>query len=135
MLNDITTTINSCKACQLYAPSQKKKIIQSHPMKDAAFSFQECDLFTLHGNDYIVLVDRLTGFICCEKLNKTCTASILIKLTSWFNLLGWPETIRTDNGPQLRSEFDDFCKKKIITFIMCYPLLIIQNQMVSPKPL
>ena len=87
MLNNITTTINSCKACQLYTPSQKNKIIHSQPMKDAAFSFQECPayLLTLHGNEYIVLVDRLTGFICCEKLNKTCTESILMKLTSWFN--------------------------------------------------
>ena len=31
MLNDLTTTINSCKACQLYAPSQKRKTIQSQP--------------------------------------------------------------------------------------------------------
>ena len=32
MLNDLTTTIDSCKACQLYTPSQKKKVIQSQPM-------------------------------------------------------------------------------------------------------
>ena len=59
MLNDLTTTINSCKTCQLYAPSQKRKIIQSHAMTKAAFSFQECpaDLFTLNGNEYIVLVN------------------------------------------------------------------------------
>ena len=38
MLNDLTT-INSCKACQLYAPSQKRKIIRSHAMMKAAFSF------------------------------------------------------------------------------------------------
>ena len=31
-----------------------------------------------------------------------------MKLTFWFNLLGWPENIRTDSGPQFRSEFDDF---------------------------
>ena len=112
MLNDITTTINSCKACQLYVPSQKKKAITSRPLKEAAFSLKECaaDLFSLHGNDYIVLVDRLTGFICCEKLAKTSTASILMKLTFWFNLLGWPEIIRSDGGPQFRSEFDEFCK-------------------------
>ena len=75
MLNDITTTINSCGACQLYIPSQKKKVISSRPLKEAAFSFQECaaDLFSLHGNDYIVLVNRLTGFICFEKLSKTYT--------------------------------------------------------------
>ena len=118
MLNNITTTNNSYKACQMYTPSKKNKTIQSHPMKDAAFSFQECaaDLFTLHGHDYIVLVDRFTGFICCQ-VNKTCT--------SWFDLLGWPETIRTEGGPQFRSEFDEFCKKKI--FITNFHLLIIRS--------
>ena len=33
-----------------------------------------------------------------------------MKLTSWFNLVGWPETIRTEGGPQFRLEFDEFCK-------------------------
>ena len=112
MLNDITNTINSCKACQLYVPSQKKKAITSRPLKEAAFSFKECaaDLFSLHGNDYIVLVDRLTSFLCCKKLSKTSIASVLLKLTPWFNLLWWPEIVQTDGGPQFHSEFDDFCK-------------------------
>ena len=120
MLNDLTTTIDSCKACQLYTPSQKGKVIQSQPMLKAAFSFQECaaDLFTLNGNEYIVLVDRLTGFLCCDKVKKTSTSAILIKLTNWFNILGWPETIRTDGGPQFRSEFDEFCK----SFYICHEL-------------
>ena len=98
MLNNLTTTINSCKACHLYTPSQKRKVIQLQPMLKAAFSFQECaaNLFTLTGNEYIVLVDRLTGFLCCDKLQKTSTSAILINLTNWFNILGWPEKIRTD---------------------------------------
>ena len=96
MLNDITMTINSCRACQLYVPSQKKKKIVSSPLKNVSFSFKEwaADLFSLHSDDYLVLVDRLTGFFCCDKLNKTSTAIILLKITSWFNLLGWPETIQ-----------------------------------------
>ena len=65
MLNDLTTTNDSCKACQLYTPSQKRKVIQSQPLRKAAFSFQEwpADLFTLNGNEYIMLVDLLTGFL------------------------------------------------------------------------
>ena len=43
----------------------------------------------------------------CDKVTKTSTSSILIKLTNWFNILGWPETIRTDGGPQFRSGFDE----------------------------
>ena len=99
------------------------KVIPSRPLKEAAFSFQECaaDLFSLHGYDYIVLFDRLTGFICCEKLSKTCTSSFLLKLTFWFNLLGWPETIQTDGGPQFRSKFDDFNKNFYIHRELSYP--------------
>ena len=120
MLNDLTTTIDSCKACQLYTQSQKRKVIQSQPMLKAAFSFQECtaDLFTLTGNEYIVLVDRLTGFLCCDKLQKTSKSAIFIKLTNWFNILGWPEKILTNGGPQFCSEFNYFCK----SFYICHEL-------------
>ena len=31
-------------------------------------------------------------------------------LSDWFNLLGWPQVIRSDNGPQFRSEFAEFCE-------------------------
>ena len=37
MLNDLTTTIDSCKACQLYTPSQKRKVIQSQPRQHFLF--------------------------------------------------------------------------------------------------
>ena len=57
-----------------------------------------------------MLVDRLTGLLCCDKLTKTTTSAILIRLTNWFNILEWPEKICTDGGPQFRSEFNDFCK-------------------------
>ena len=104
MLNDITTTIDSCKACQLYVPSQKRKTTISRPLKEASFSFKECaaDLFSLNTSDYIFLIDRLTGFLWCDKLATTSSAPVLIKLTNRFNLLGWPEIICTDGGPQFQ---------------------------------
>jgi hypothetical protein len=36
--------------------------------------------------------------------------SISEALTDWFNDFGIPEKIRTDGGPQFRSEFQEFCK-------------------------
>ena len=98
----------------------------------ASIIYQHEVLACLHGNDYIIFVDRLTGFICCKKLAKT--SSLLMKLTFWFNLLGWPETIRTDGRPQFRSEFDDFCKNFYIHYDMNYLPITIPNQMVSQKP-
>ena len=33
------------------------------------------------------------------------------QLKNWFDLLGWPQTIRSDGGPQYRTEFDQFSSK------------------------
>ena len=67
------------------------------------------DLFSFQGNNYLVLVDRFSGYLCADKLRKTETSYTTAMLTEWFNILGWPETIRSDNGPQYRTEFKQFC--------------------------
>ena len=36
--------------------------------------------------------------------------SIIDMLSDWFNLLGWPQVIRSDNGPQFRREFGEVCE-------------------------
>ena len=57
------------------------------------------------------MMDRYSGFPFVEKLSKLSTSAITKVLTNWFNTFGWAERIRTDNGPQYRSEFDEFSKK------------------------
>ena len=32
-------------------------------------------------------------------------------LRSWFNLLGWPQSIHSDGGPQFRGDFVQFCSE------------------------
>ena len=68
------------------------------------------DLFDLHGDTYIVLVDRYLGYAWTEKLRGTDTCSICKSLTRWFTEFGWPNFIRTDGGPQFRGEFSEYCK-------------------------
>ena len=46
-----------------------------------------------------------------HKLQSTTSASIINTLSDWFNLLGWPRSIRSDGGLQFRSEFSDFGQK------------------------
>ena len=50
-----------------------------------------------------------------------------MKLTFWFNLLGWPEIIRRDGGPQFCSEFDDFCKNFYIHHELSSPYHLESN--------
>ena len=42
-------------------------------------------------------------------LQKLDTKSVTSQLESWFSDFACPRHIRTDGGPQFRSEFKDFC--------------------------
>ena len=55
------------------------------------------------------------------QLNSTTTLSILQTLSGWFNVLGWPRSIRSDGGPQFRGEFSSFCEKNNIKHELSAP--------------
>ena len=42
-------------------------------------------------------------------LHSLSSSSIIKTLSIWFNLFGWPSSIRSDGGPQFRGEFSTFC--------------------------
>ena len=63
----------------------------------------------------------LSGYLCTEKLRRTDTESVIKQLTHWFQLLDWPETIRSDSGPQYRREFDEFCEENDVKHELSSP--------------
>ena len=38
-------------------------------------------------------------------------ATVIGQLSDWFTEVGWPTAIRTDGGPQFRTEFSQFCDR------------------------
>ena len=114
MSSDIKNLVHNCDICRPFLPSQAQEpiipgISATGPMTDLG-----SDLFQIGHNYYLVVVDRYSGFPFVEKLTSLSTATIIKILEGYFNLFGWPERIRSDNGPQYRSEFDDFCSKHSI---------------------
>ena len=117
MRNDIANKIGDCSACAEERPSQARAEITAdlpsqaeYPMKHVA-----TDLYDLQGHSYLVLTDRYSGYGWQARLRKTATRNVTDQLTGWFNEYGWPDYIRSDGGPQFRSEFKDFCAKRDIT--------------------
>ena len=109
MGNEVTQEISSCEACQRLLPSQphepmKEESVGNHPMEQVG-----ADLFQFQGEDWLVMVDRYSGYPWTRKLHKTDTKAVLAALRSWFSDTGLPGTIRTDGGPQFRGEFDAYC--------------------------
>lgn len=111
MRNSITQMTDSCDVCRERQPSQQREApieprVTEFPMSDVG-----CDLFALRGKDYLVMVDRYSGYPLVQKLGSTTTQAICGHLTRWFSLFGIPCRIRTDGGPQFRQPFAEYCEQ------------------------
>ena len=67
------------------------------------------DMFSWKGDQYLLIIDRMSGFIFVEKMGKHATAR---GVTERFKLLcltyGMPRDVRYDKGPQFSSVFEEF---------------------------
>ena len=61
------------------------------------------------------MVDCYSGYVWTARLSNTTTRHMLSHLEIWFTDFGWPLVIRSDIGPQFRSEFAFFCQAHGIT--------------------
>ena len=110
MSNDIENICRNCIPCnELKDSLQKEPLIPTIP----AYPMSHCgvDLAQCHGKHYLILVDAFSGFPFCAKLNDLHTSAVTNRLHEWFMDFGTPSFLRSDGGPQFRSEFNKFCKE------------------------
>ena len=58
---------------------------------------------------FLFCVDKWSGYPVYRKLGALTAKAITGHLQTWFNLLGWPSTIRSDRGPQFCGYFKEWC--------------------------
>ena len=114
MSNAIKQMIKQCEVCQQLRPAQKKEPLQNTEAT-GPLDLMCTDLFQYAGKEFLVLVDRFSGFLWVDQLKWTNTAAVVDRLFQWFGDWGFPKVLRSDNGPQYRSEFIAFCDKYKIT--------------------
>ena len=51
----------------------------------------------------------MAGYRMLTQLSSLTSRSFVGHLRTWFNLLGWPQSIGSDGGPQFRGYFVQFC--------------------------
>ena len=68
-------------------------------------------MFSWKANNYLLVVDRMSGYIFVEQLHKSAKCKTV---TDKFRLLaltyGFPREVRYDKGPQFSQEFEAFLK-------------------------
>ena len=108
MFNDIKQMVFQCRPCNIHCPSQPKnsRIIQPpSSFFGPPLGHVGLDLFKFGGKQHLVCVDQWSGFPMFTQLSSLTSQSIVGHLKNWFNLLGWPQSIRLDGGPIFRGDF------------------------------
>ena len=112
MNSEIKEAVVKCSVCAEYQAKNPKQPMQSHSIPDRPWSKVGTDLFSLHSNDYIVLVDYYSDFVEVRQLDDTTSASVIEFLKEQFSRHGIPDTLVSDNGSQFTSrEFTEFSRR------------------------
>ena len=117
---DISNLIANCEACLTKLPSQHE-IVQEYHNAIRPMQAVSLDLFDHAGNDHLVMVDRFSNFLWTARLTKTTTAAVTKTINAWFLEFGYPSTIISDNGPQFRTEFKEYCSTNQIVHLTSSP--------------
>ena len=130
MTDQIKLMTSRCETCLKLKPSKPvDPIIQTHTSRP--FNAVSIDLGYLEGIHYLILAYWFSGWPMVKLLTKQNTKSITTILDDWFINMGKPVQLRSDGGPQLRSEFEDWANKENITHEPQVPTTI--NLMVTQR--
>ena len=107
----------ACHECQLVAQPDPPEPIRSTSLPDGPWQDLAVDLMgpLPSGHSLLVIVDYYSRFYEVEVMKSTTTEKIIDRLADTFCRHGLPNTIKSDNGPQFKSnEFREYCEQHSI---------------------
>ena len=120
----ISTTVASCNKCQELLPSQQREPLKSEPLPTRVFEDVSPEFFSYAGRDYLVYVDRVSGWPVTFHFAKGNTTSrhTINACRRAFVALGVPVRFRSDGAPQFASrEFRQFLKRWGVNAVLSTP--------------
>ena len=120
MKRDIINMVSNCPDCVAYLPSKPLPPL-TQTTASRPFEAMSLDLAHEEGKYYLVAVDRFSGWPLVTKLSKLDTTSITNHLQNWNLEYGKPQRVRTDGGPQFRTEFSQWCENNGIIHELSSP--------------
>ena len=104
----------ACHGCKLVARPDPDEPIRSTSLPDRPWQDLEVDLMgpLPSGHSLLVIVDYYGRFYEVEVMQSTTTEKIIDRLADTFCRHGLPNTIKSDNGPQFKSnECREYCEQ------------------------
>jgi hypothetical protein len=103
MTNEIKEFISLCSTCRSHETANGKEPLIPHDIPDRPWAKVGTDLYTIHNDDYLIVVDYFSGFFEVDKMANTGSLTVITKLKAHFARWGTPEVVVSDNGPQFTS--------------------------------
>lgn len=133
---DVERWVESCKGCTLAAKREPPVPMLRSTLPEAPWDKMAIDFNGPHaacgGRLVIVLVDYYSRFLVAEFVKSTGHVETTSFLDRTFTRFGYPDVIRSDNGPPFNgSEWIDYCDKKGIKPEFSTPAFPQQNGLVE----
>ena len=96
---DIARKREDCRKCHSQAPSNPEAPPQPPTVPEYPFQQICADFFNLKGTNYLIIVDRFSGWPTVKKANGA--QGLINTLKELINIFGIPEEISSDGGPEL----------------------------------
>lgn len=114
----------SCYGCQLVACPDPPEPLRSTTLPEGPWQDLAIDLLEPlpSGHSVLVVVDFYSRYYEYAIMTCTTTVKVINNLEVIFSRHGLPTTIKSDNGPQFRSEeFQEYCKQNGIVHLTTTP--------------
>ena len=115
MRHNIRCLVDNCESCQRLLPSKPAEpLITTTASFPASFPMEmiSIDLFHVGHKNYMVMVDRYSGYFWVDLLRDLSTKAITAAIDKLTRVFGIPLSCRTDGGPQFRGQFEAYCKEQ-----------------------
>ena len=110
MTTDFENTVNDCTECSAYQNKQQKEPLRPTITPDRPWAKAGVDLFEFGGHQYPLTIDYYSKYIEVDRLRDQSSRETIAALKAQFCRHGFPDVLRSDNGPQFSSEeFASFC--------------------------
>ena len=99
MSSEIADMVSHCSTCLEGRKKQQQEPMQTLEPTTDAWTRAGTDLFTLHGKDYLLVVDYHTNYPEISLLPDTSSSTVIKHTKSIFARHRIPKTVISDNGP------------------------------------
>ena len=92
--NDVKTTVEACRACQAFKPSQKSEALNPVILEvNQPMELVSADIYELKGKSFLVIVDAYSGFVDVIELKRITSSDVIRALEKFCAMPGYPSRL------------------------------------------